>query len=58
MLRLAAAKFNRESRRAPARRARAFVASAFGLFPVFWINALMMAAGGWLTRPGADRKAG
>jgi MFS family permease len=27
------------------------IASAFGLFPVFWINALMMAAGGWITRP-------
>ena len=26
------------------------VASGYGLFPVFWINALMMAAGGWLTR--------
>jgi predicted MFS family arabinose efflux permease len=35
-----------------------FVASAFGLFPVFWINALMMAAGGWLTRPVAARKSG
>jgi predicted MFS family arabinose efflux permease len=30
-----------------------FVASGFGLFPVFWINALMMAAGGWLTRSGS-----
>ena len=27
------------------------VASAFGLLPVFWINALMMGAGGWITRP-------
>jgi MFS family permease len=33
------------------------VASAFGLLPVFWINALMMAGGGWLTRPGVARKA-
>jgi MFS family permease len=28
-----------------------FVASAFGLFPVFWINAFMMGGGGWLARP-------
>lgn len=35
-----------------------FVASAFGLLPVFWINALMMAAGGWLARPVADRNSG
>jgi MFS family permease len=27
------------------------VASAFGLLPVFWINALMLGAGGWITRP-------
>jgi len=32
------------------------IASAFGLFPVFWINALMMAAGGWIARPVAHRK--
>jgi MFS family permease len=32
-----------------------FVATGFGLFPVFWINALMMAAGGWLTRSGSAR---
>ena len=32
-----------------------FVATGFGLFPVFWINALMMAAGGWLTRSGNGR---
>jgi MFS family permease len=31
------------------------VASVFGLLPVFWINACMMAAGGWLTRPDAKR---
>jgi MFS family permease len=31
------------------------IASAFGLFPVFWINALMMAAGGLMTRPAAKR---
>jgi len=24
--------------------------SAFGLFPVFWLNALMLASGGWLSR--------
>jgi MFS family permease len=34
------------------------VASAFGLLPVFWINALMMAGGGWLIRPGSARKGG
>ena len=28
-----------------------FVASAFGLPPVFWISALMMGGGGILTRP-------
>jgi MFS family permease len=28
-----------------------FVASAFGLLPVFWINAVMMGGGGWLARP-------
>jgi cyanate permease len=32
------------------------IASAFGLFPVFWINGLMMAAGGWITRSLAHRK--
>ena len=32
-----------------------FVASAFGLFPVFWINALMMGTGGWLARRVATR---
>jgi predicted MFS family arabinose efflux permease len=32
------------------------IASAFGLPPVFWINALMMAAGGWVSRPRAARK--
>ncbi|MHB8908162.1 MAG: MFS transporter [Syntrophales bacterium] len=28
------------------------IGSAFGLFPAFWINALMLASGGALTRPG------
>ena len=28
-----------------------FIASAAGLPPVFWINAFMMGAGGWLARP-------
>ncbi|MGH6738035.1 MAG: MFS transporter, partial [Bradyrhizobium sp.] len=32
-----------------------FVASAFGLLPVFWISALMMGGGGWLSRPGRGR---
>lgn len=30
------------------------LASAFGLLPVFWINAAMMGAGGWLSRRAAD----
>jgi MFS family permease len=29
-----------------------FIASAFGLFPVFWINAVMMGFGSWLAHPG------
>jgi len=35
------------------------VASAFGLMPTFWPNALMLAGGGAITRlrnPGADGK--
>ena len=32
-----------------------FIASVLGLFSVFWVNALMMAAGGWLTRRSARR---
>ncbi len=28
------------------------IGSAFGLFPVFWINAVMLASGGAFTRPG------
>ena len=28
------------------------VGSAFGLAPIFWINALMLGAGGWLSRAG------
>jgi len=28
------------------------IGSAFGVFPVFWLNALMMATGGGLTRAG------
>ena len=28
------------------------VGSLFGLFPVFWINALLLASGGAITRPG------
>jgi MFS family permease len=32
------------------------IASAFGLPPVFWLSALIMAAGGWITRPEAGRK--
>ena len=26
------------------------IGSGFGLFPVFWLNALLMGAGGWMTR--------
>ncbi|MSQ71728.1 MAG: MFS transporter [Betaproteobacteria bacterium] len=26
------------------------IGSAFGLFPVFWLNALLLATGGWLSR--------
>jgi MFS family permease len=29
------------------------IGSMFGLFPVFWVNALMLASGGALSRPGA-----
>ena len=32
-----------------------FIASVLGLFWVFWINSLMMAVTGWLTRPGSKR---
>jgi predicted MFS family arabinose efflux permease len=32
-----------------------FIASAFGLFPVFCISALLMGAGGLITRPAAAR---
>lgn len=32
-----------------------FIASAFGLFPVFGISALMMGAGGVITRPSSKR---
>jgi MFS family permease len=32
------------------------IGSAFGLFPVFWGNALMMASGGMLSRHGAKRR--
>jgi MFS family permease len=35
-----------------------FVASAFGLFPVFGISALMMGAGGAITRPRSNRSGG
>jgi MFS family permease len=28
-----------------------FVASVFGILPCFWINALMMGGGGWLSHP-------
>ena len=28
------------------------IASAFGLFPMFWLNALLLGTGGWLSRPG------
>ena len=35
------------------------IGSAFGLFPVFWVNALMMACGGLISRGGArGRNAG
>ncbi len=33
------------------------VATALGLAPVFWINAAMMAGGGWLSWSGRDSKA-
>lgn len=33
-----------------------FVATAFGLVPVFWMNALMMVAGGWIARPVVAQK--
>jgi MFS family permease len=33
------------------------VGSAFGVFPVFWLNALMMATGGGLTRAGLAGRA-
>ena len=35
-----------------------FIASAFGLFPVFGISALMMGAGGAITRPRSNRSGG
>jgi MFS family permease len=31
------------------------IGTAFGLFPVFWINALMLASGGAITKPGKIR---
>ena len=34
------------------------VASGFGLMAVFWINAVMMGAGGWLARAGDIERAG
>ena len=33
------------------------IASAFGLFPMFWLNALLLGTGGWLSRPGEKNKA-
>ncbi len=32
------------------------IASGFGLFPVFWINALMLGAGGLISRTGAAKR--
>jgi MFS family permease len=32
------------------------IGAAFGLFPVFWGNALMMVSGGILSRQGAKRR--
>ena len=34
------------------------IGSAFGLLPMFWFNALMMSAGGWLSRPETANRAG
>jgi len=34
------------------------IGSAFGIFPVFWVNALMLASGGALTIPGRHRPGG
>ncbi len=31
------------------------VASAVGLLPMFWLNALLLGAGGWMARPKKDR---
>ena len=32
------------------------IGSAFGLFPVFWVNALMMASGGLISRRRTSRR--
>ncbi len=34
------------------------IGSAFGIFPVFWVNALMLLSGGALTVPGRHRSGG
>jgi len=34
------------------------IGSAFGLLPMFWLNALMMSAGGWLSGPDTAKRAG